>query len=113
MVCLHNVISMKAIIIQSTKFAASAIFFLNASFLAAQGQTYSPYTPSQIQEFNNQPLSPVEGPFGPVDPRLVPAGPKSTLESGYIQNPEGEEQAEAQGAQSAAPFEPIPSTISF
>ncbi len=104
---------MKATIIQSVRFTAGAIFFLNASFLAAQVQTYSPYTPAQIQEFNNQPLSPPEGPFGPVDPRLVPDRPGSNLESGYINNPEGEEEVEAQDSESAAPFEPIPSTFTY
>lgn len=78
-----------------------------------QGQTYSPYTPAQIQEFNSQPLSPVESPFGPVGSRAVPAVPEPSIESRYIKNPDGEEQAEAQGAQSAAPFEPIPVTIPF
>ncbi len=78
-----------------------------------QGQTYSPYTPAQIQEFNSQPLSPAEGPFGPVGSRAVPAISAPSIESRYIKNPDGEEQAEAQSAQSAAPFEPIPVTIPF
>lgn len=110
---MHNAISMKVIIIQSIRFAAGIIFFANASFLAAQVQTYSPYTPAQIQEFNNQPLSPPEGPFGPVDPSLVPARPQSSLGSRDLKNPDGEEQAEAQETESAAPFEPIPTTITF
>lgn len=106
---------MKAITIRSNRYAASAILFLGAGLfgLTVHGQTYSPYTPAQLQEFNNQPLSPAESPFGPVDPRLIPTRPQSTLESGYIKNPEGEEQAEAQGAESAAPFEPIPTTLTF
>lgn len=93
----------------------ATMIFLGFSLfgVTVQGQTYSPYTPAQIQEFNNQPLSPAEGPFGPVKPRLVPAQPQSTLDSRYIKNPDGEEQAEAQEAESAAPFEPIPSTITF
>lgn len=96
--------------------AARATIFLLCTGLfvmPVHGQTYSPYTPAQIQEFNSQPLSPVEGPFGPVDSRAVPAKPAPSIESRYIKNPDGEEQAEAQGAQSAAPFEPIPVTIPF
>ena len=89
------------------------MLYLGLSGAIAQGQTYSPYTPAQIQEFNNQPLSPAEGPFGPVGLRAVPADPAPSIESRYITNPAGEEQAEAQGAQSAAPFEPIPVTIPF
>lgn len=79
------------------------------------GQTFSPYTPAQLQEFNQQPISPTETPMGPVysNPELVQRPPKSSLESRYIKNPDGEEQAEAQGAGSAAPFEPIPATIMF
>ncbi len=103
---------MKAIAIKSV---LSTLFILGSALfgLSVYAQTYSPYTPTQLQEFNNQPLSPAESPFGPVDPRLVPERPQSTLESGYIKNPDGEEQAEAQGAESAAPFEPIPTTLTF
>lgn len=79
----------------------------------ARAQTYSPYTPAQLQEFNSQPLSPAEGPFGPVGSRVLPTIPAPRIESRYIKNPDGEEQAEAQGAQSAVPFEPIPVTIPF
>ncbi len=81
----------------------------------ALGQTFSPYTPEQIQEFNSQPISPAESPLGPVYPSMVPIaqGKKLPLGAGYIKNPEGEEQAEAQGEESDAPFEPIPATFSF
>ncbi|OZA14101.1 MAG: hypothetical protein B7Y05_08100, partial [Polynucleobacter sp. 24-46-87] len=34
--------------------------------MTAIAQTYSPYTPAQIQEFNNQPIAPIETPAGPV-----------------------------------------------
>lgn len=83
--------------------------------MLAYGQTFSPYTPAQLQELNQQPISPTETPMGPVysSPAPVQQAPKRTLDSRYIKNPDGEEQAEAQGAQSAAPFEPIPATISF
>ncbi len=78
-------------------------------------QTFSPYTPEQIQEFNNQPIAPTETPAGPVylEPPPVSQKPKVPFDSRYIKNPDGEEQAEAQGAESAAPFEPIPATITF
>ncbi|CAM3730988.1 hypothetical protein [Polynucleobacter arcticus] len=81
----------------------------------AIGQTFSPYTPAQIQEFNSQPIAPVETPAGPVYLENMPAKqqPRPSIDSRYIKNPDGEEQAEAQGAGSAAPFEPIPATISF
>jgi hypothetical protein len=79
------------------------------------GQTFSPYTPAQIQEFNNQPIAPMETPAGPVYLEAAPAKPKTTLplDARYLKKPDGEEQAEAQGAESAAPFEPIPATITF
>ena len=78
-------------------------------------QTFSPYTPEQIQEFNNQPLAPVETPAGPVYLVSPPVSQKPTVpfDSRYIKNPDGEEQAEAQSSESAAPFEPIPSTLTF
>lgn len=83
--------------------------------MLVNGQTYSPYTPAQLQEFNQQPISPTETPMGPVYLSPAPAqqAPKRSLDSRYIKNPDGEEQAEAQEAGSAAPFEPIPATITF
>lgn len=106
---------MKAIAIRSNRCAVSAILFLATSLfgLTVQGQTYSPYTPDQLQEFNHQPLSPAEGPFGPVESPSVPEQRPSTLDSRYLKNPDGEEQAEGQGTESATPFVPIPSTITF
>ena len=79
------------------------------------GQTFSPYTPEQLREFNQQPISPTETPMGPVysSPAPVQQAPKRSFDSRYIKNPDGEEQAEAQEAGSAAPFEPIPATITF
>lgn len=78
-------------------------------------QTFSPYTPEQIQQFNNQPIAPVETPAGPVYLERPPVSQKPGVpfDSRYIKNPDGEEQAEAQGAESAAPFEPIPATFTF
>ncbi len=78
-------------------------------------QTFSPYTAEQIQEFNNQPIAPVETPAGPVylEPTPVSQKPNAPFDSRYIKNPDGEEQAEGQGSESAAPFEPIPATFTF
>ena len=78
-------------------------------------QTFSPYTPQQIREFNNQPIAPIETPAGPVYLEAPPVVQKSNVpfDSRYIKNPDGEEQAEAQSSESAAPFEPIPSTLTF
>lgn len=78
-------------------------------------QTFAPYTPQQIQEFNNQPIAPIETPAGPVYLEASPVDQKSNapFDSRYIKNPDGEEQAEAQSSESAAPFEPIPSTLTF
>lgn len=79
------------------------------------GQTFSPYTPNELQELNQQPISPTETPMGPVYSSPVPAQqvPKQSFDSRYIKNPDGEEQAQAQEAGSAAPFEPIPATFTF
>jgi len=101
-----------------TQFRAIHVFSIALGFVLpslAIGQTFSPYTPAQIQEFNNQPITPMETPAGPVYLEAVPSGPKPQLplDARYIKNPDGEEQAEAQGAESAAPFEPIPATITF
>ena len=83
--------------------------------MLVNGQTFSPYTPAQLQELNQQPISPTETPMGPVYSSPVPVQqvPKQSIDSRYIKNPEGEEEAQAQGAGSAAPFEPIPATIRF
>ena len=94
------------------------IFGMTLSFslpMICIAQTFSPYTPEQIQEFNNQPLAPVETPAGPVYFVSPPVSQKPNVpfDSRYIKNPDGEEQAEAQGAESAAPFEPIPTTFTF
>ena len=91
------------------------VAFSPAISLTAIAQTFSPYTPEQIQEFNNQPIAPMETPAGPVylDPPPVSQKPKVPFDSRYVKNPDGEEQAEAQEVESAAPFEPIPATFTF
>ena len=97
-----------------------AILFIGAAFssaisLTTIAQTFSPYTPEQIQEFNNQPIAPMETPAGPVylDPPPISQKPKVPFDSRYVKNPDGEEQAEAQEVDSATPFEPIPATFTF
>ena len=83
--------------------------------MAAIAQTFSPYTPAQIQEFNSQPLAPIETPAGPVylEPPPVTQKPNVPFDARYLQRPDGEAQAEAQSTDSVAPFEPIPATITF
>jgi hypothetical protein len=90
-----------------------ALGFVSPDIVNAQ--TFSPYTPSQIQEFNSQPIAPIETPAGPVYMESPPINqrPNVPFDARYIKNPDGEEQAQAQGAESAAPFEPIPATIVF
>ena len=91
------------------------IIYSFAFSMTANAQTFSPYTPAQIQEFNNQAIAPIETPAGPVYREASPVSqkPNPPLDARYIKNPDGEEQAEAQGAESAAPFEPIPATFTF
>jgi hypothetical protein len=101
-----------------SQFSAIYIVTITLSFVLSDlaiGQTFSPYTPTQIQEFNNQPIAPMETPAGPVYLDAAPArlNPRPSLDARYMSNPEGEEQAEAQETESAAPFEPIPTTFSF
>jgi hypothetical protein len=77
--------------------------------------TYSPYSPQQIQEFNNQTLSPVEGPFGPVDPRAedLRISKERALDSKFYSQPQGEEEAEAIETQSADPYQATKPIITF
>lgn len=92
-----------------------AITFFFVFPMTVIAQTFSPYTPKQIQEFNSQPIAPVETPAGPVYVERPPITqrPSAPVDTRYIKNPDGEEQAQAQGSESAAPFEPIPATIVF
>jgi hypothetical protein len=77
--------------------------------------TFSPYTPQQIQEFNRQTLSPVEGPFGPVDPRAEDAriAKERAADSKYYSQPQGEEEAEAIETQSADPYQATKPVFTF
>ena len=107
--------SMMTISIRRTAITICIFAYSYAISPTVIAQTFSPYTPAQIQEFNNQAIAPIETPSGPVYVERPPVSqqPKVPFDSRYIKNPDGEEQAEAQGAESAAPFEPIPATFTF
>jgi len=77
--------------------------------------TFSPYTPGQIQEFNKQTLSPVEGPFGPVDPRAedLRIAKERAQDAKFYNQPQGEEEAEALETQSTDPYQATKPVITF
>jgi len=77
--------------------------------------TYSPYTSGQIQEFNRQPLSPVEGPFGPVDPNAenLRISKERALDAKFYNQPQGEEEAEALETQSSDPYQPSKPVVTY
>lgn len=100
---------------QNRSAAISGIVFSFTLPITAIAQTFSPYTPAQIKEFNSQPIAPIETPAGPVylEPPPVTQKPNIPFDARYLQRPDGEAQAEAQSTDSVAPFEPIPATITF
>jgi hypothetical protein len=74
--------------------------------------TFSPYTPAQIKQFNQQTVSPEQGPFGPINPNeSAPQEPR--FDSQYFNVTVGQQEAEAIETQSVEPYEPIPTTIRF
>ena len=77
--------------------------------------TFSPYTPQQIQEFNRQTLSPLEGPFGPVDPRAEDQriSKARAADAKLYNQPQGEQEAEALETQSADPYQATKPLITF
>ena len=77
--------------------------------------TKSPYTLQQIKEFNSQTLSPVEGPFGPVDPRAedLRLAKERALDSKLYNQPKGEQEAEALEMQSADPYQATKPVFTF
>lgn len=98
----------------------SAALWLSVSAMAQTSapvgmETYSPYTPEQIQEFNNQAISPVEGPLGPVAPNAgnLNLQKQSSLDSKYYSQPKGEEEAESLEVESAQPYQPMSPVIRF
>lgn len=78
-------------------------------------KTYSPYSPQQIKEFNSQTLSPVEGPFGPVDPRVEDAriAQERAADAKLYYQPQGEQEAEALETQSVDPYQATKPVITF
>lgn len=77
--------------------------------------TFSPYSPAQIQGFNQQSLSPVEGPFGPVDPRAedLRIAKERAQDSKLYSQPQGEQEAEAIETQSADPYQATKPVLTF
>ena len=77
--------------------------------------TYSPYSPQQIKEFNGQNLSPVEGPFGPVDPRAedLRIAKERAADAKLYSQPKGEQEAEAIETQSADPYQSTKPILTF
>ena len=77
--------------------------------------TFSPYSPAQIQEFNQQTLSPVEGPFGPVDQRAEDRriAKERASDAKFYNQPQGEEEAEAIETQSADPYQTTKPVLTF
>ena len=77
--------------------------------------TFSPYSPRQIQEFNKQSLSPVEGPFGPVDPKAedLRIAKERAMDSKFYSQPQGEQEAEAIETQSSDPYQATKPLLTF
>ena len=69
-----------------TLFRATLCFVFPITVIA---QTFSPYTPKKIQEFNNQPIAPTETPASPVylEPPPVRQKPNASIDSRYIKIP--------------------------
>jgi hypothetical protein len=103
------------------KFMAVSLIALQAYNVCAQSpshsgmETYSPYTPGQLREFNSQPLSPVEGPMGPVSPSSQSGNLRKQVpdSSNFFSQPQGEEEAEALETQSADPYQPMKPVMTF
>ena len=81
-----------------------------------KGSQNSPvYSPEQLREFNNQPVALSEGPFGPVatPPPKQGLTKKSSGNSKYFSQPNGEQEAEAIETQSADPYTPATPVYRF
>lgn len=78
-------------------------------------QTFSPYTPEQLKAFNDQKISPAEGPFGPVDPnqQQMNLQKRPPVDSQFFNVPVGEQEAEAIETESTDPYEAMTPAISF
>lgn len=102
----------------------ATIFMVIGFTVAAQAQsnqgsqTFSPYTPEQLEAFNNQRISPTEGPFGSVGPVESNQKPlnlqkKPSIDSRYFNVPEGEQEAESLETESDDPYTPMVPAVSF
>ena len=71
-------------------------------------QTGPAYTSEQLREFNNQPISPAESPFGSVatPEREMDLTKQPPENSKYFSPPQGEQEAEAIETQSPKPYTP-------
>jgi hypothetical protein len=78
-------------------------------------KTFSPYTPEQLKAFNDQKISPAEGPFGPVDPnqQQMNLQKKPPVDSKFFNVSVGEQEAEAIETESADPYQPMTPAIAF
>ena len=76
-------------------------------------QTGPAYNSEQLREFNNQPISPAEGPFGPVatPAREMDLTKQPPGNSKYFSPPQGEQEAEAIETQSADPYTPTSAPV--
>lgn len=101
------------------QFYCFSILFVVAPYIQAQPnqgmQTFSPYTPEQMRELNNQPVFPVESPMGEAGPgvQVENSTNKSSTSSKYFRQPEGEQEAEALETQSAEPYQPMQPVMTF
>jgi hypothetical protein len=76
-------------------------------------QTGPAYSSEQLREFNNQAISPAEGPFGPVatPENEIDVTKKPPRNSKYFSPPQGEQEAEAIETQSAEPYTPMSTPV--
>ena len=107
---------MKKLYLKSAGLVAVSISLALIGFrVQAQNQTFSPLSPAQLNAINNQPISPVEGVLGPVSQSgqelVLPQKP--SFDSQFFNQPKGEDEAQALGADSAEPFQPVSATFSF
>ena len=95
--------------------AASLSFALIGFGVQAQNQTLSPLSPAQLNAINNQPISPMEGPLGPVSPsgQELVSLQKPSFDSKFFNQSKGEDEAQALDAESAEPFQPVSATFTF
>ena len=115
--CCHTIVLMNTFTLRLSQFLLliGLVACAKAPPKPPGSTTFSPYTPGQIQEFNKQSLSPVEGPFGPVDPRAedLRISKERALDAKFYNQPQGEEEAEAIETQSADPYQATKPILTF